>query len=95
MLTMRTLQINREALSEPDLLLANLCLFGRETQLLRSIIKQRHRVRIGDEELPMTGEVAAVRAAVEAGAAVIGKKGLLVNRVVIPSPSPELYREVL
>ena len=39
--------------------------------------------------------MAAVRAAVEAGAAVIGEKGLLVNKVVIPSPSPELYREVL
>lgn len=43
----------------------------------------------------MTGEVSAVRAAVDAGAARIGEKGLLVNRAVIPSPSPELYREHL
>ncbi len=43
----------------------------------------------------MTGEVAAVRAAVDAGAARIAEKGLLVNRAVIPSPSPQLYREHL
>jgi microcompartment protein CcmL/EutN len=49
----------------------------------------------GKAFVTMTGEVAAVRAAVEAGAAVIGEKGLLVNKVVIPSPSRELYREVL
>jgi microcompartment protein CcmL/EutN len=43
----------------------------------------------------LNGEVAAVRAAVEAGAAVVAEKGLLVNTVVIPSPSAQLYREVL
>lgn len=47
----------------------------------------------GKAFVTMTGDVAAVRAAVEAGAAKIGEKGLLVNKVVIASPSPQLYRE--
>lgn len=42
-----------------------------------------------------TGSVAAVRSAVEAGAQSIAKKGLLVNRVVIPQPRPELLREMI
>lgn len=43
----------------------------------------------------MTGEVAAVSAAVEAGAASAGRKGLLVQKVVIPQPRPELLRELI
>ena len=43
----------------------------------------------------MTGDVAAVKAAVDAGAAVVAEKGLLVNKVVIPSPRPELLSEVV
>jgi microcompartment protein CcmL/EutN len=43
----------------------------------------------------LTGEVAAVEAAVSAGAAVAAQKGLLVNRVVIPSPRPELLKEMI
>jgi microcompartment protein CcmL/EutN len=43
----------------------------------------------------MTGDVAAVQASVAAGRAVIAKRGLLVNAVVIPRPSPELYRELV
>jgi len=42
-----------------------------------------------------TGSVAAVRAAVEAGAQAIGRKGLLVNKVVIPQPRPELLNEMI
>lgn len=42
-----------------------------------------------------TGEVAAVRSAIEAGADILAKKGLLVNKVVIPSPRPELFREYI
>lgn len=42
-----------------------------------------------------TGSVSAVRTAVEAGAQVIGRKGLLVNKVVIPQPRPELLREMI
>lgn len=42
-----------------------------------------------------TGSVAAVRSAVESGAAVVAKKGLLVNKVVIPQPRPELLTEMI
>ncbi|MFH1568256.1 MAG: BMC domain-containing protein [Gemmatimonadota bacterium] len=43
----------------------------------------------------MTGNVAAVEAAVEAGAAVISRRGLLVNKVVIPAPVDEIYGETI
>jgi microcompartment protein CcmL/EutN len=43
----------------------------------------------------VTGSVAAVSAAVEAGAQMIGRKGLLVNKVVIAQPRPELLNEVI
>ncbi len=49
----------------------------------------------GKAFVTMTGDVAAVQAAVEAGAAVVGAKGLLVNKVVIPSPRPELLTEMI
>ena len=42
-----------------------------------------------------TGSVAAVTAAVEVGAQMIGRKGLLVNKVVIPQPRPELLNEMI
>jgi microcompartment protein CcmL/EutN len=42
-----------------------------------------------------TGDVAAVEEAVEIGAAVIQKKGLLVEKVVIPRPRPEIVREFI
>jgi microcompartment protein CcmL/EutN len=43
----------------------------------------------------MTGEVAAVRNAVEAGAAKVGEKGLLVGKVVIANPRPEVMRDLI
>lgn len=43
----------------------------------------------------LTGNVSAVQSAVEAGSAVIAAKGLLVNRVVIPSPRAELLAEMI
>lgn len=43
----------------------------------------------------LTGEVAAVRSAVDAGAKVIEDKGLLVNKVVIPQPRQELLNEMV
>lgn len=49
----------------------------------------------GKAFLTMTGEVAAVQAAVDAGARVVAEKGLLVNKVVIPGPRPELLTEVV
>jgi len=42
-----------------------------------------------------TGSVAAVRAAVDNGAEKIAAKGLLVNKVVIPNPRPELQNEMI
>ena len=43
----------------------------------------------------MTGDVAAVQAAVEAGGQTIAHSGMLVNAVVIPRPHPEAWREVV
>jgi microcompartment protein CcmL/EutN len=43
----------------------------------------------------VTGSVSAVSSAVEAGARMVGRKGLLVNKVVIPSPRAELLREMI
>ncbi len=43
----------------------------------------------------LTGNVAAVQAAVDAGAALVAQKGLLVNKVVIPAPRPELLNEMV
>ena len=43
----------------------------------------------------LTGEVAAVRSAVDSGAQVIADKGLLVNKVVIPQPRKELMSEMV
>ncbi|MBI4350911.1 MAG: BMC domain-containing protein [Elusimicrobia bacterium] len=49
----------------------------------------------GKAFVTMTGSVAAVETAVAAGAAVVGKKGLLVEKVVIPQPRQELLREII
>ncbi len=49
----------------------------------------------GKAFVTLTGNVAAVEAAVAAGAAVVAQKGLLVNKVVIPSPRPELLNEMI
>lgn len=43
----------------------------------------------------VTGSVSAVRSALDAGAAVIAKRGLLVNKVLIPQPRPELLHEMI
>ncbi len=47
----------------------------------------------GKAFVTMTGDVASVRAAVDAGAALVAEKGLLVNSVVIPRPRKELLRD--
>jgi microcompartment protein CcmL/EutN len=49
----------------------------------------------GKAFVSLTGSVSAVRSAVEAGARVIGAKGLLVNKVVIPNPRAELLGEMI
>jgi microcompartment protein CcmL/EutN len=43
----------------------------------------------------VTGSVGAVRSAVEAGAQAVARKGLLVNKVIIPQPRPELLNEMI
>ena len=43
----------------------------------------------------LTGHVSAVRAAVEAGKALLGERGLLANWAVIPAPRAELVKELL
>ena len=49
----------------------------------------------GKAFVTLTGNVAAVASAVEAGAQVVGRKGMLVNKVVIPHPRPELLNEMI
>jgi microcompartment protein CcmL/EutN len=49
----------------------------------------------GKAFVTMTGKVGAVRAAVDAGAAIVAEKGLLVNKVVIPAPSPQLFKDYI
>jgi microcompartment protein CcmL/EutN len=49
----------------------------------------------GKAFVTMTGNVAAVEAGVAAGAQVVGQKGMLVNKVVIPRPRPELLTEMI
>lgn len=56
------------------------------------------RVRVamalgGKGYLQLTGEVAAVRAAIDAGARMAGKRGMLVGMTVIANPHPALFRE--
>jgi len=43
----------------------------------------------------LTGDVAAVQAAVTAGSRLIADQGTLVNAVVISRPHPDVYREVV
>jgi len=49
----------------------------------------------GKAFVTLTGNVAAVESAIDAGAQVVGRKGMLVNKVVIPSPRPELLNETI
>ena len=49
----------------------------------------------GKAFVTLTGNVAAVRSAVDAGARVISAKGLLTNKVVIAHPRPELLNEII
>ena len=49
----------------------------------------------GKAFVTMTGDVAAVQASVDAAAQIVGQKGMLVNKVVIPHPRPELLNEMI
>ena len=61
-----------------------------------TLIEIRLAMALGGKAfVTLTGDVAAVQSAIDSGAAVVGAKGLLVNRVVIPSPRPELLNEMI
>jgi microcompartment protein CcmL/EutN len=61
-----------------------------------TLIEIRLAMALGGKAfVTLTGSVAAVRSAVDAGAAVVAAKGLLTNKVVIASPRPELLREMI
>ncbi|MCB4756972.1 MAG: BMC domain-containing protein [Elusimicrobia bacterium] len=49
----------------------------------------------GKAYVTMTGSVSAVEAAVQSGAEIARQKGLLVEKVVIPQPRPELLSELI
>ncbi len=49
----------------------------------------------GKAYLVFTGDVDAVRYAIEAGVEVVRERGLLVNEVVIPDPRPELFQTLI
>ena len=49
----------------------------------------------GKAFVTLTGNIAAVQSAVEAGAQMVAQKGMLVNKVVIPHPRPELLNEMI
>ena len=49
----------------------------------------------GKAYLVFTGNVDAVGYAMDAGAAVVEERGLLVNRVIIPNPRPELFETLI
>ena len=60
------------------------------------IIEIRLAMALGGKAFcTLTGEVAAVTSAVEAGAKVISDRGLLVNKVVIAHPRKELLSEMI
>ena len=60
------------------------------------IIEIRLAMALGGKAFcTLTGEVAAVTSAVESGAKVIADKGLLVNKIVIAQPRPELLSEMI
>ncbi len=60
------------------------------------LIEVRLAMALGGKAfVTMTGSVAAVDTAVAAAAEVVGKRGLLVEKVVIPQPRPELLTEIL
>lgn len=61
-----------------------------------TLIEIRLAMAIGGKAFfTLTGPVGAVESAVAAGAEVISRAGMLVNTVVIPSPRPELLRDIL
>ncbi|MBN1336531.1 MAG: BMC domain-containing protein [Deltaproteobacteria bacterium] len=61
-----------------------------------AVVECRIAMALGGKAfLVFTGDVDAVRASLDAGAEVIEARGLLVNRVLIPDPRPELFETLL
>lgn len=61
-----------------------------------TLIEVRLAMALGGKAFfTITGEVAAVTNAVEAGAAIVSEKGLLVNKVIIANPRQELLSEMI
>ena len=61
-----------------------------------NLIEIRLAMALGGKAfVTLTGEVAAVQSAVDAGGAVCAERGLLVNKVVIPNPRKELLKELI
>lgn len=60
------------------------------------LIEVRLAVGLGGKSfVTLTGEISAVRSAVEAGTRPVAEKGLLVHKVVIPSPREELFHSMM
>lgn len=60
------------------------------------LIEVRLGVGIGGKAfVTLCGDVSAVKAAVDAGAKIGTESGLLVNKVVIPSPTKEVFNKLL
>jgi microcompartment protein CcmL/EutN len=60
------------------------------------LLEMRLAMALGGKAfVTLTGSVADVQSAVDVGAQVVGKKGLLVNKVVIPRPRAELLTEMI
>jgi microcompartment protein CcmL/EutN len=60
------------------------------------IVEIRLAMALGGKAfVTLTGDISAVQTSVDAGAALVEKKGLLVNKAVIPKPAPGLYRDYL
>jgi microcompartment protein CcmL/EutN len=61
-----------------------------------TLIEIRLAMALGGKAfVTLTGNVAAVQSAIDAGAQVVGQKGMLVNKVVIASPRLELLNEMI
>lgn len=60
------------------------------------IVEIRLAMALGGKAfVTLTGDISAVRSAVDAGAELVAKKGLLVNKAVIPKPEPGLYKDYI
>ncbi|QAT40376.1 BMC domain-containing protein [Clostridium sp. JN-9] len=60
------------------------------------LIEVRLGIGIGGKSyVTLTGNVSAVKVAVEAGANAAGDTGMFINKEVIPSPRPEVFQSLL